>query len=174
MDYKYTHNHGRGGMLYDFRNFMMQNMGFDIANVPTRIPHQIVFSQKSSDIFIRSMDFERQIDVVKDRFPQSKVDAYVFKELSLHEQLAAVHDAAIYVTLCGGGAVTAMFLPKGASVIIYYSEDGGVEYNKMTFKPALLDWDLFNAMSHLRVHWMPRNTMKTQHDEDALSLLILS
>ncbi|KAL3902573.1 MAG: hypothetical protein SGARI_005768, partial [Bacillariaceae sp.] len=27
-DYELTHNHGRGGLLYDFRNFMMSNLGF--------------------------------------------------------------------------------------------------------------------------------------------------
>jgi hypothetical protein len=57
-------------------------------------------------------------------------------------------------------------------VIVYYSEDGGALNNRMTHKPALLDWDLFNAMSYLRVHWMPRNTMRETMDEKALLLLI--
>jgi len=57
-------------------------------------------------------------------------------------------------------------------VILYYSEDGGAKNNRMTFKPALLDWDLFNAMSHLRVHWLPRNTVTTELDEQALVALI--
>lgn len=173
-DYLTTHNHGRGGMLYNFRNFMMQNLGIPIVPAETDTPRRqrIIFSQKSSDIFSRSMDFEQQLKLVRVNFPEVQVEAYVFKTLSLQQQVEAVSDAAIYVTLCGGGAVTSMFLPKGASVIVYYSEDGGAEDNRGTHKPALLDWDLFNAMSYLRVHWMPRNTMKQPLDEKALMLLI--
>ena len=177
-DYAITHNHGRGGMLYDFRNFMMQNLDIPIENVPVAAAtgaarrHRIIFSQKSSDIFNRAMDFEKQIESVRQNFPHAQVEAYIFKELSLQEQIEAVSDASIYVTLCGGGAVTAMFLPKGASLIVYYSEDGGAQDNHMTHKPALLDWDLLNSMSYLRVHWMPRNTMKEPLDEKALLLLI--
>ena len=66
-----------------------------------------------------------------------------------------------------------MFLPKGASIFLYYAEGRWVQKeNRMTYKPALLDWDLFNAMSHLRVHWLPRNTMKTETDEDMIVELI--
>jgi hypothetical protein len=69
--------------------------------------------------------------------------------------------------------VAGMFLPKGASIFLYYAEDGGgSKNNRMTHKPALLDWDLFNAMSHLRVHWLPRNTLKTETDENMLVELI--
>jgi hypothetical protein len=118
------------------------------------------------------MDFARQIEIVKQRFPNAIVENYTMKELSLRQQLDVTCRTAIYISLCGGGAVTAMFLPKGASVILYYAEDGGTSNGRMNYKPALLDWDLFNAMSHLRVHWLPRNTLKTQYDEDALVMLI--
>lgn len=135
-------------------------------------PHRIVFSQKSSDIYIRSLDFERQLEIVRTSFPNEKVENYTLKSLTLHEQVEIASQASIFVTLCGGGAVTAMFLPRGASVIVYYGEDSGTENNKLTGKPALLDWDLFNSMSHLRVHWMPRNSRKKTVDERALILLI--
>ena len=173
-DYSLTHNHGRGGQLYDFRNFLLQNMGMPTtATLPADGGHhKIVISQKSSDIFNRNMDFARQIQVLQEHFPNAQVEAYILKTLSLEEQLNAVRDASIFISLCGGGAVTAMFLPAGSSALLYYSQDGGAQHNRMTFKPALLDWDLFNAMSHLRVHWLPRNTMKTELDEQALVALI--
>lgn len=182
-DYELTHNHGRGGQLYRFRNFMLNNIGIDptkrspgttmtMADGTTRRKRRIVFSQKSSDIFIRSMDFERQLELVRSKFPDHDVENYILKELTVEQQMQIANDADIFVTLCGGGAVTAMFLPKGASVIVYYSEDSGVKNGIMNGKPALLDWDLFNSMSHLRVHWLPRNTMKGTLDEKALTLLI--
>jgi len=173
VDYLRVHNHGRGGSLYEFRNFMLRNMKMDTSPIYTRPkPYRIVFSQKSSDIFIRSMDFERQIEIVKENFPDAVVENYIFKEHTLQEQIEIATNAAIYVTLCGGGAVTGMFLPKGASVLIYYAEDGGLYNGKMNYKPALLDWDLFNSMSHLRVHWIPRNSRKTAIDENALIMLV--
>jgi len=171
-DYDMTHNHGRGSMLYDFRNFMLGNLGFPIQTASPTGPHKIVFSQMSSDIFNRALDFKKQIAIVKERIPSTVVEQYIFKEHSLHDQVQTAIDASIYVTLCGGGAVTAMFLPRGATVIVYYSEDGGAKDNRMTHKPALLDWDLLNSMSHLRVHWLPRNTRDSELDLNALVLLI--
>ncbi|GAX21213.1 hypothetical protein FisN_23Lh153 [Fistulifera solaris] len=175
-DYLITHNHGRGGSLYTFRNFMMHNMGFigkelllhHRVDADGYIRHRIVFSQKSSDIYNRNLDFERQIQITKEFLPAAHVEGYVFRNHSLQEQLTIAHDASIFVTLCGGGAVTAMFLPAGTSVFLYYSERGGVKNNKMTYKPAMLDWDLFNAMSHLRVHWLPRDTLREEYDERLL------
>lgn len=173
-DYKTVQNAGRGGALFQFRNFMLRNMNMDPDAVLTAAskPYRIVFSQKSSDIWIRNMDFERQIELVKENFPDALVENYIFKEMTLQEQLDVAVNTAVYITLCGGGAVTAMFLPAGASVILYYATDGGTYNGKMNHKPALLDWDLFNAMSHLRVHWMPRNTMKSSMEETALVMLI--
>jgi hypothetical protein len=171
-DYTITQNHGRGGNLYDFRNFVLRNLNLPVHPLDPNPPHRIVFSINSSEIFNRKMDFQRQIALVKDSFPKAVVEAYTFKELSAIEQVQVASSAAIFITLCGGGAVTAMFLPAGASVILYYSEDGGLANGRRTYKPARLDWDIFNNMSHLRVHWMPRNSMKTDLDERALILLI--
>lgn len=172
VDYRTVHNSGRGGALYDFRNFMLQNIQIDPETAALEKPYRIVFSQKSSDIKVRSMDFERQIALVKAHFPDASVENYIFKEMPIQEQLNIATNTAIYITLCGGGAVTAMFLPAGASVILYYAEDGGIFNGRLNNKPATLDWDLFNAMSHLRVHWMPRHSMKSATDEQALVELI--
>jgi hypothetical protein len=173
-DYRFVHNAGRGGALRHFRSFLLRNVGLSAAaaaTAPSR-PLRIVFSQKSSDIFIRSMDFKEQIALVERSFPHVIVEHYIFKNMTLLEQLEVATRASIYITLCGGGAVTAMFLPPGASVIVYYAQDGGVSNGKMTHKPALLDWDLLNAMSYLRVHWISRNTRKTALDDTILVKLI--
>lgn len=175
-DYLFTHNHGRGGQLYAFRNYMMHNMGFmgkelllhQRVDADGYARHRIVFSQKSSEIFNRNLDFERQIQIARESLPAAHVEGYVFRNHSLQEQLTIAHDASIFVTFCGGGAVTAMFLPAGTSVFIYYSEKGGAKNNRMTHKPAMLDWDLFNSMSHLRVHWLPRDTITDEYDERLL------
>mmetsp|Transcript_2354 Transcript_2354/g.5412 ORF Transcript_2354/g.5412 Transcript_2354/m.5412 type:complete len:408 (-) Transcript_2354:71-1294(-) len=172
-DYQLTQNHGRGGLLYEFRNFMLSNMGipFEFQHKP---PFRIVFSESSSSIEMRSLDFAKQIKYLQLAFSPSyvSVESYVFSELSLAEQLEIASQASIFVTSCGGGAVTSMFLPKRSSVLMYYLEEGGVVDNKLTGKPARLDWDLFNNMSHLKVHWLPSGTMNTDADTKALLFLI--
>merc|ERR1712157_422877 len=70
---------------------------------------------------------------------------------TLNDQVELVSDAAIMVTMCGGAAVTSMFLPRGASIFVYYNN----QYRKLGAPPRL-DWDLLNNLSYLRVHWLPR------------------
>ena len=81
---------------------------------------------------------------------------------SLKEQAHMVQYAAIYVTASGGGAVSATFLPRGSSLILFYSETGGSSNNRPTGTPARLDWDYFNNMAYTRVHWL---TKPNQRDE---------
>jgi len=172
-DYEITQNHGRGGMIYEFRNFMLKNMG-----IPTELNHKppfrIIFSEKSSNIGHRNFDFTKQKQMLEQTFNPSyvSVESYIFSEMSLANQLETASQASILITSCGGGAVTSMFMPKGSSVIFYYLEDGGVINNKPTGKPARLDWDLFNNMAYLKVHWLPAGTMKKDADTKAFLLLI--
>ena len=177
-DYEFTHNHGRGGLMRAFRNFAVQNLHLPPLkkNRQPHDPHRIVFSVNSSDIPARIVDFSTQIDLVQRHVPGSKVEAHVFQHLSLPEQIDIARQTSIFVTICGGGAVTGMFLPPGATVILFYHERGGVKAGKhgnvFTHTPALLDWDLFSAMSHVRVHWMPRVAMDSLSDQMAFVALI--
>jgi hypothetical protein len=172
-DYKSTHNHGRGGMLYDFRNYMMTNVGLPIE-YNHKPPFRIVFSEKSSNIPSRYIDFTTQIDMLRKSFNSKyvSVESYIFSELSLMEQLEIASQTSIFITGCGGGAVTATFLPRGASLILYYVEDGGVEGGRDSGKPARLDWDIFNNMAYLKVHWLPRRTIQKEPDLRSLAFLV--
>ncbi|GKZ00216.1 hypothetical protein MPSEU_000974500 [Mayamaea pseudoterrestris] len=172
-DYELTHNYGRGGNLFAFRNFMVQNLKLPNPVARTKSPHRIVFSSRSSDIPSRDIDFAMTINALKQAFPNDIVEGFIMKDLSLLEQIEIATQTSIYITVCGGGAVNAMFLPRGASAIIYFSEDGGVVENHLTYLPARLDWDLFQHMSHLRVHWMPRNTFKRNNSIDLQALIDL-
>jgi hypothetical protein len=181
-DYRTMHNIGRGPLLYEFRNFMLRNLNIaperalqqqtQASHQPKRQPFRVVFSQKSSDIPMRSIAFDKQIAFVKERLPNVQVEAYILKDLSVHEQMDIASQTVVFVSLCGGGAVTAMFLPKGASVMVYYAEHGGTNNGKRDMNPALLDWDVLNSMSHLRVHWIPRNTRDTELDLQILVMMI--
>jgi hypothetical protein len=172
-DYQTTQNHGRGGMIYEFRNFMLKNMGIPIE-YNHKPPYRIIFSENSSNIGHRNFDFTKQKELVQQSFDPSyvSVESYVFSEMSVAKQLEIASQASIFITSCGGGAVSSMFMPKGSSVIFYYLEDGGIIYGKSSGKPARLDWDLFNNMAYLKVHWLPVGTMQTDADTKALLFLI--
>mmetsp|Transcript_14027 Transcript_14027/g.35293 ORF Transcript_14027/g.35293 Transcript_14027/m.35293 type:complete len:547 (+) Transcript_14027:158-1798(+) len=172
-DYQTTQNHGRGGLLYEFRNFMLTNLGIPVE-LNHKPPFRIVFSEKSSSIGQRNFDFSGHKALLQKSFHPSyvSVESYVFSEMSIREQLEVASQASIFITSCGGGAVTSMFMPRGSSVIMYYLEDGGAIGNKLTGKPARLDWDLFNNMAYLKVHWLPAGTMSKEYDVKALLLLI--
>lgn len=172
-DYATTQNHGRGGTLYDFRNFMMSNIGIpqSFSHLP---PFRIVFSEKSSENLSRNLDFGRQKELLSQSFnPQFiSVEGYVFKDVPLVDQVDIVSQTTIYISGVGGGAVTATFLPRGASVFLYFMATGGAEGGRASGKPARLDWDLFNNLGYLKVHWLPTETMHVKEDLRSFLLLV--
>lgn len=170
-DYKITQNHGRGGLLWRFRSFCLQNLGFSAsADQKLAAPYKIVFSVQSSSNRLRNLDFTEQESLLQRRFESDEaiVQSVVMKNLTLQEQIQLAQETTIFVTGCGGGAVTATFLPKGATLIVFYNEVGGRKSNVPTNLPARLDWDLFNHMSYLRVHWFPSGTMNSREDMNSL------
>ena len=129
---------------------------------------KIILSLKSTKR-TRGLEFRKQLIAIQKRFPRAQVHGVVLEKMSLLGQIRLVSDASVYISMCGGGAVTGSFLPRGASVILYYREKGGFKDNKITGKPAMLDWDLWSAASYLNVHWMPRSS----HDRETEQLLLL-
>jgi len=155
-DYKVTQNIGRGGVLYEFRNWMMNNIDVAPHKAISKAPYKVVFNVHSSSTSIRSVHFNDHIKIVKERIGlKYDVDVQVvtMSHLSLVEQVDLVSGATILVTMCGGGAVTSMFLPKGASLFVFFNED---ERSGTGNAMPRLDWDLLNNLSHIRTHWLPR------------------
>ena len=183
-DYETTYNHGRGGQLWRFRNFMMRNIGIDRPddNVGPDEPLIVYFSQHSSAKHVRSFDFKKEIDALQKKLvdrsealdlPKVVVEGHTFAKYEVKEQVEMASKAAVYVTACGGGAITATFLPRGASLLLYYGETHGVKNNKQNGDPARLDWDMFNNIGYLRVHWVPQTTKYTREDIDMVTDLII-
>lgn len=173
-DYMYTHNHARGQQLLDFSQFMIGNLLPKEKRPPPTIqgpPYKISFSTNSSQSITRGIDFQQQIELVKSSFPQDlvQVQAFEFKELSLKDQVRVAAESSIFITVCGGGAVTATFLPPGASLILYFDATGGAKDNVYTGEPARLDWDYFEHSSAVSTHWLPTNTMNSKVDLQMLT-----
>ena len=153
-DFEFSHNYGRGAVLYEFRNWMLSNINIAASKPISKAPYKIVFSINSSSTSVRNVQFEEHIKLLRNRLGKKYNIQIVAKQLSsmtLNHQIELISSASIMVTMCGGGAVTGMFLPKGASLLTYFNEKerGG------NTSPRL-DWDLLNNLSYIRVHWLPR------------------
>jgi len=172
-DYESVHNHGRGSLLFDFRNFMVANAGVALGPISPQGPYKITVSYSSSKSTMRGFNFAKQVEALKNGLGDMvQVTVVMLKDLSAKEQVQLTAETSIFISSCGGGAMTATFLPQGASVILYYPEKGGARNNKSTGLPALLDWDLFNNAAYIRAHWLPTSTMDEPGDLDILVKLV--
>eukprot|EP00546_Thalassionema_frauenfeldii_P016392 CAMPEP_0178897328 /NCGR_PEP_ID=MMETSP0786-20121207/1682_1 /TAXON_ID=186022 /ORGANISM="Thalassionema frauenfeldii, Strain CCMP 1798" /LENGTH=329 /DNA_ID=CAMNT_0020567859 /DNA_START=161 /DNA_END=1147 /DNA_ORIENTATION=- len=157
------YNTGKGGIFRRFRNWILEhslNLSPTIARrgqidpktvdpdtAPlgrttgnsTGIPFKIVCNKgtRSNLTFVEHIDALRKnlgsaVDVVPVELPQ----------LSFQNQIELVLDATVYISAAGGSTATAMFLPKGAHLILFYHP---TQY---------LDYDFWNNFPHLNVHWI--------------------
>ncbi len=207
LDVSPAHNVGRGAELYSFRNFMLQNIGFETfsgASTVSRssqetVSFRILLSAHTSNHLDRSFGLEEQHKALAKAFPYAEVSVLDLVDMQLLDQISLVSDQSqskgrdeakqlrnsdstiqqrrhtIFVSACGGGSVTAYFLPKGSSLILYYNEVGGMNFflNELnTGGQALLDWDLMNNLGYLKVHWLPIGSMNEQEGLDSLISLV--
>lgn len=175
-DYAITHNVARGGAFYQFRKFMMNNVHVSTTmTTPTR-PYNIVFSVNSSSSWKRSLDFQPQIQALQQTFNNNdseiQVQAHVLQNMTLVNQVQLASTASIFISSAGGGAVTAMFVPRGSSLILYYQHDESRSSMTKTFGPARLDWDFFQHLSHVKVHWLPVKNMNTKQGLKVFTKLV--
>jgi capsular polysaccharide biosynthesis protein len=153
----------------------MKNLKVDEQNVAKRqLPRKIIFSEASTAKAGRQVHFSNEIAMLKEHFDPADViiEQHKFSRYTLAEQAELVSDASIFVTACGGGAVTATLMPRGSTVIIYYKETGGIKSNKGTNLPARLDWDIFNNLGYVRTFWVPVLSKYDPNDQRAFVKLI--
>ncbi|KAG7367073.1 DUF563 domain containing protein [Nitzschia inconspicua] len=181
-DYTMTYNLGRGGQFWRFRNYMIRNIGLPNpeAEIGPEEPLLVLFSANSSEKKHRSKSFAlEKRDLEQELWGRSKelglpavtVERYQFSDYAIKKQIEMVSKAAVFVTTCGGGAITATFLPRGASLLVIFPENGGVENNKASGKPARLDWDYFNNLGYLRVSWVPQTPSIPRFPNNATSTI---
>lgn len=171
-DYTAMRNVGRGPEFYRFRNFMLRNMGIDETSVLTS-PFQIVLSLNSSSNPTRMYSFEAQIAKLQQSFEPADVVVrpLVLADLPLKQQLQVVTETVVYISVMGGSAVFASFLPRGSTVVLFFNDAHDWVIDEETRDPILpvkMDWDFFNNAAYLRVHWFPVSTMNTEADMKVL------
>lgn len=174
------HNLGRGRQFYDFSRFVSRNVerAFGAPHSESMASsvenkQQISFSLMSSQDWDRRLDFALQIEALRRELSpdEATIRSYTLWNMTLQDQLNAVSSSNIFITACGGGSMTATFLPRGSTLIIFYNPTGGLDFEtlKPNGLPARLDWDLLNNAAHLRVHWLPTASM---NEDRGLQLLV--
>ena len=176
------HNLARGANFRAFGEFLVYNVLRHVPPPPPPVPVvRVVVSTLSSRDADRRLDFARQLQhlrqTVNDKGTTTniQIDDYSMWEYSLADQVRLARQTHIWITTCGGGVMTATFLPAGSSLIVYYNPTGGLDFAhklQATGQPARLDWDLLNNIGHLRVHWLPISTMDTAGDLELLTSLV--
>eukprot|EP00977_Amphora_coffeiformis_P009804 scaffold2256_cov166-Amphora_coffeaeformis.AAC.9 len=140
------HNLARGPMFRAFGDFIVQHVLGEISPLPPPTPLRVVFSTLSSRNVDRRLDFAVQLSYLRQSpvADHMKIDDYSLWELSLEDQIRLARETHIFVTSCGGGVMTATFLPPGAAMLVYYNPTGGYDYkngqSELTGGPARLDW----------------------------------
>ncbi len=158
LDVALAHNVGRGPELYSFRNFMLQNIGFETFSVASRssqhqkVSFRVLLSAHTSKHLDRKFGLEVQQKALAKAFPNAEVSVLDLVGMPLMDQISLVSNQpsiqnkdeerqlrnpgspmrqrqhTIFISACGGGSATAYFLPKGSSLILYYNEVGGMDY----------------------------------------------
>ena len=168
QDYDVAQNIGRAESFYNFRNFMLKNIQIDPEiNIKSSSTFYITFATPSSKDRSRRPSILKHTLLVKDTFKEYNdvnIREVNFSQLNLEEQLKVVSESSILISVCGGGAVTAMFLSKGASLIMLYPDEP--ERRGKKNYPARLDWDFFSNQGYFRVHWVPISSMQEKKDMD--------
>mmetsp|Transcript_17015 Transcript_17015/g.25173 ORF Transcript_17015/g.25173 Transcript_17015/m.25173 type:complete len:522 (-) Transcript_17015:131-1696(-) len=160
-DYHGSLNVGRGPMIRMFRDYMMKNLG--LAESPShprlKLPVRVVVSKFSSRKPRRSTSFDSEVEYLRGKFASNlfEIESHRFTYLNVTEQAEIASKADIMITQAGGGAITAMFLPPGSSLVVFYDEIGGFEdlNHKENRIPARLDFDLLNNAGYFKTHWLP-------------------
>ena len=168
-------NVGKGVLFYQFRNFMLRNLGLPIGRAQDdHSLFRIVLSAHSSSYKGRNVDFAAHYDMIHQAYPIVDLHRVELASMTVMEQVHLVSQTNIFVSVCGGGTMTATFLPRGATLILFYHEQGGFEFSNMSLVggPAFLDWDLFNNAAHLHVHWLPIGSMNTPEGIESFKYLI--
>ena len=173
-DYTFVRNTGRGPLLFDFRNQLLRNAEIKedrnavfAKNLPLKTIVVISESKKSGVQY-----FQEQVEAVKASFPPNQlvVESHNISAIPFTEQMKAATETSVYISVMGDGALPAFFLPRGATLILFYNDNSEfvtVSKREKTF-PIKLDYDLWNNLGYIRVHWLPLST----RDQKGLDMMV--
>ncbi len=153
---------GKGGFFRRFRRFLMKKAGVPDDQVGPKTYSKVLFSQNSSGRGKRANNtFQMQMEYLQSSFEgdQIRIEGASLATLSIEEQIRQLSQTDIFLSATGGGTASAIFLPPGAHLILFYDE-------------WFLDWDYWNNIADIHVHWIPIEDMESSAKLPDLKLLI--
>jgi hypothetical protein len=149
-------NHGRGDLFWKFRSFCLRNLGLNKSQ-KIQAPYEIIFSS-------HTLNFEKHVGLLEEGFDSNvvSIQSRVLNDMELVDRVSLISKTSILVTNYEEQTYISTFLPWEATLILFYDEFGSTD------SPSRHNWDLFNNLSFLRVHWFPIGSMDTDQDMDTL------
>jgi len=152
---------------------------------------RVVFSIHSSTDKKRRHDFAQQIEALKryiatnegdnnnnnvrlskKQTKKIEIQAIQLSNYSMPQQMKLLSQTCVLISACGGGASTALFLPKGASLVLFFNDRAPTKTGPRL--PARLDSDYFQNLGYLNVHWLPSSSMMEENDLNLFTTLLYS
>jgi hypothetical protein len=134
--------------------------------------------ENDENIIIGSSSHHR-VDTTTSRIEIESLD-FSNDNVSMTSRIKLMMDTTVFIATCSDATATAaIFLPQGASLIVFYStnndnhevDSGAVNGadGRTTIESVCLDYrDLLNNLSHVFVHWLPVSTMYSEEGRKAL------
>ena len=176
-------NVGRGSLLYQFRNYILQNLLIKEGRDGTvdETPEESTDSFTIT-IAISNSEGEAQGATTKSNIVNTLESKLQSISSSFHSSCCTVRtvptssgslsvdskaivsdyvlSSKIWITIAGDASWPALFLPRGSTLIILYDETnkvkGGGKHNK---RPAMYHFDLWNHLPYIKVHWLSFQTL---------------
>jgi len=187
------HNQGKGGILWMFRNYCVDNLGLSTSTSSETSTIRIVVSvapfpngdDTRADSFssigteIReflSSTMKNHNEGVNDGESVTEIESDIIDVLA---RVKLMTDTSLFIATCSAAtASAALFLPRGASLIVFYSTDAAEqEVDSKTAVRKLKSVchgyeDLLNNFSHVHVHWLPISTLDNNGYRDTLFRIV--
>ena len=147
---------GRGAWLWGFRQYLYQNLfgwhrGRALAqHKPPKLRDRgyITFSLPVGTTHPDKVTmFQDVIPVAEQTYGKERVRVVDMAKLSLTEQADLVRNSLVYLTNHGGGSASGLFVPRGATIVIFHGV-GRLGEDKM------LDRHFWNSLGYARVLWI--------------------
>lgn len=188
------HNYGRGGILWMFRNYCLSNLRLSSVTNDRHKNFRIIFAgdlftnhnekemtlqnkNEGSNFALlkeglrRSLDYDestsnQNYNITNHNVTRIEIESHDFSDKNVTDHIRLMVDSSIFISFCSDlTTVLASFLPRGATLIIFYYEKMEIRYestggtkNINTIPQSTCRHhyqDLLNNLSYVRVHWLP-------------------
>ena len=160
-----THNVAQGIVLKQFRDFMLDNLGFPTTATESQGIQITFYSTQQSEIHQQIMTklASAKTDMKVSSLERSLVDS----SSSLSETIKGIAESSVLIVDCCSqeAALAAALLPLGSTLVILLDEQkqGGMSAEEV--KMNSWTWELLDNAGYIRTHWLTKDGEGTVVDQ---------